>query len=72
MSASMNCPRCGSLRFELITEEVDIEVGVQSFVVGGCCFDCGDIPCCQHCGGWDQSHAAWCNEVKSLQGLEDA
>ena len=54
------CPRCRGKDFEIVKDEVDIGVGVQTHVTGGFCAACGDIPLCDMCGGWDGRHEVWC------------
>lgn len=65
----MICPRCGSKNFELIQDEVDIGVGVQTHTRGGECADCGPVACCAVCGGWEVeknilAHEPWCPEAQ--------
>lgn len=47
----MKCPQCNADGCEALTEEVDIGVGIQSYVWGYECKDCGQIPVCGECGG---------------------
>lgn len=65
----MICPRCGSKNFELVQDEVDIGVGVQTHTRGGECPNCGPIACCKMCGGWEVeknvlAHEFWCPEAQ--------
>ena len=57
------CPRCGGLDFEVLKDEVDIGVGIQTRVYGGVCKKCGGIILCETCGGWDGRHEVWCELV---------
>jgi hypothetical protein len=60
------CPRCRGKDFEVVKDEVDIGVGVQTRVFGGMCKTCGDIPLCEMCGGWDGHHEVWCDMIEDL------
>lgn len=55
------CPEC---KVELVPEyqEVDIEVGVQSAMVGAVCPNCGcGFATCSSCGAFDfEKHETWC------------
>ena len=62
----MYCPRCGSLDFEVNTDEVDNGVGIQRHIRGGFCADCGEIEYCDLCGEWDGKH----NEVCDLADVD--
>lgn len=64
----MICPKCKSNNFTLIQEEVDISVGTQTLTTGGECKDCGLMVCCSYCGGWDDKHTEYCEDVKKLVG----
>ena len=57
------CPRCGGPDFEIIAEEVNIGVGVQTFVRGGECRTCGPLARCPQCGSWEETHATWCSAL---------
>lgn len=37
----MNCPKCGSVKYHEVKDEVDIGVGVQEHFIGYDCEDCG-------------------------------
>ena len=66
------CPICGGPDFELVQEEVDIGVGIQTFVTGGWCPKCEHVPFCTWCGEFSHSedgkieHSGWCQRDKSL------
>jgi len=63
----IKCPKCFNDNAELLKHEVDIGVGVQEFVYGLECPDCGQIGCCTSCGKWDfEPHSQWCNELKRI------
>jgi hypothetical protein len=65
-AVAFECPRCRGKDFEIVKDEVDIGVGVQTRVLGGICAVCGDISLCDMCGGWDGRHEVWCELVPSL------
>jgi len=56
------CPVCNADGFELDQEEVDIGVGVQTFMRGGFCHGVCDsyVEKCDGCGGWGGKHESWC------------
>ncbi len=58
MKTSDQCPKCNGPA-EIFRDEVDIGVGVQSFIVGCECPKCGHLTVCPHCGSWDYCFA-WC------------
>ena len=60
------CPRCRGKDFEVVKDEVDIGVGIQTRVFGGMCKTCGDFPLCEMCGGWDGHHEVWCDMIEDL------
>jgi len=55
----MTCPRCGSEDGHKLYEEVDIGLGVQTYVYGYDCPECGQVAFCTACGAVD-GHEAWC------------
>lgn len=59
-----NCPKCGKYGFEIFEDEVDIGVGIQTFIQGGLCSECGPIEHCNFCGNWDGKHSSWCIHSK--------
>lgn len=66
-----SCPICGDPGFELIQEEVDIGVGVQTFVTGGWCPKCEEVPFCTGCGEFARKpsgeieHSKWCQDSEN-------
>ncbi len=67
----MNCPRCRHPGIEVIEDEVDIGVGVQKFVRGYDCPDCGEIMVCDACGHVEGAHWPWCGQMKLNQTEEN-
>jgi hypothetical protein len=64
----MNCPKCNQPGAIECADEVDIGVGVQKFVFGYECQQCGPIVVCRSCGAPDfQPHAKWCAEFPSIE-----
>lgn len=59
----MNCPICNKPNCEEIADEVDIGVGIQKYVYGYECQDCGQLSICHSCGGIEE-HNAWCPILK--------
>ena len=59
------CPKCGCKNCDLITNDVDIGVGMQSVVIGADCFKCGPMSRCLECGTWDfEPHHKWCELLR--------
>lgn len=65
----MKCPFCKTEGFEILQDEVDIGVGVQTHIGGGQCNECGEISCCVYCVRWEPPeaesgdvwwHEQWC------------
>ena len=59
------CPKCGHSTIEIEKDEVDIGVGIQTRIIGLNCESCGQVSCCENCGGWenkfgDIEHTAFC------------
>jgi hypothetical protein len=65
----VECPKCHKPIAEEIVEEVDIGVGIQRFVTGWACGDCGLIATCNGCGRPEPDHAKWCDSLKH-KGVE--
>ena len=59
------CPRCG-LDCVVVTDEVDIGVGIQEHILGWDCSHCGPISACNECGAPDDNHHPWCKELSNL------
>lgn len=49
----MNCPKCKSPDFIVLTERVDIGVGTLEHILGGDCKECGHISICDVCEAWE-------------------
>lgn len=67
------CPICGTTDAVECADEVDIGVGVQRFIWGYVCKQCGEIPVCRDCGACIASpgdHMVWCRDVQILRGKE--
>lgn len=65
---SVLCPICNALAEE-VSEEIDIGVGVQKFVTGWECPQCGPIAIRNCCGTVELAghpHATWCQAVKEI------
>lgn len=65
----MKCVNGCAGNMEIEEEQVDIGVGVQTFIVGARCPICDftAVPC-STCGFWNTEnppHASWCELVKS-------
>ena len=48
------CPLCGRPGTLFEQRDVDLGVGVQSFVVGASCPACGPLAPCPNCGVWQR------------------
>ena len=69
----MNCPVCNLGDVEECADEVDIGVGVQRFVWGYSCKNCGEIPVCRECGalGKDaKEHFSWCGQNDDVPRIQ--
>jgi len=71
----VSCPKCGLPETVLIEEEVDIGVGIQKFVVGWDCDQCGRLIACVSCGAaLGTQHNKWCeagiDRLDNLPGFE--
>ena len=67
----MKCKFCNDPRAEVISEEVDIGVGVQVEIVGYDCPACGPHTVCGTCGAWDfEPCPQWCQDVQAEQAGE--
>jgi len=61
------CPVCKQPKcFNPWIEEVDIGVGVQTFLRGGECNHCGQITKCPTCSSFTNEHESWCEDLKKL------
>jgi hypothetical protein len=58
----MNCPRCNNPNAVEVADEVDIGVGIQKFVTGCECPECGLLSCCPACGTCTDNHFLGCPE----------
>lgn len=47
------CPKCQGRNIELIQDEVDIGVGIQTSIHNLFCRECGYVRRCSGCGGWE-------------------
>lgn len=65
----VECPKCRMPVAEEIHDEVDIGVGIQQFLQGWACGNCGLVAACDHCGRPDPEHAEWCETLRE-EGLE--
>lgn len=68
----MKCRACGAADCEIVSEDVDIGVGVQTHVLGYDCPVCGPHTICNTCGAWDTDKCPqWCEDIKADPDRED-
>ena len=65
MKHNEECPKCHKPIAMILTEDIDIGVGVQRHIIGADCLDCGQLTPCNTCGSWVECFPH-CAELKRI------